>query len=51
MLRREIGLTEKANQKIEEQNADPKTKTKMTSLTPYLAEIQVYIQQISDASV
>lgn len=39
MLRREIGLTEKANEKIEEHNADPKAKTKMTSLTPYLAEI------------
>jgi|JI9StandDraft_1071089.scaffolds.fasta_scaffold208937_1 hypothetical protein len=39
MLRRELGLTEKANEKIEEQNADPKAKTKMASLTPYLAEI------------
>jgi hypothetical protein len=40
MLRRELGLTEKINEKtIDDVSSDPKVKNKYASLAPYIAEI------------
>ena len=37
MLRREMGLTEKINEKtIDDLNSEPKTKNKIASLAPYI---------------
>lgn len=38
MLRREMGLTEKINEKtIDDTSSDPKAKNKIASLAPYIA--------------
>jgi hypothetical protein len=40
MLRRELGLTEKINDRpIDDLSSDPKGKNKFASLAPYIAEI------------
>jgi hypothetical protein len=42
MLRRELGLTEKINERtMDDLSSDPKTRSKIASLAPYIAEIEV----------
>ena len=51
MLRREVGLTEKINERtIDDLSSDAKTKGKMASLAPYIAEIEVRVPRRSVAS-
>ena len=50
MLRRELGLTEKINERtMDDLSSDPKTRSKIASLAPYIAEIEVRLPPRSGA--